>query len=180
MTTDDPVVLLVDDSSNDSLLMRIVFERAGFLHPLHFAHGGDEAIAYLRGDGRYADRGLFPLPTTLLMDLNMPGKNGFEVLDWIRHQPYLRRLRVYILSASSCPTDIQRAYDLGADSYLVKPGNFDGLLYLVNCLIAWLKLSHFAPPPPVQDDFESLSPFPGASAPIEEDVRHGSLIRSAV
>jgi len=180
MTTDDPVVLLVDDSSNDSLLMRTVFERAGFLHPLHFARSGDEAIAYLRGDGRYADRLLFPLPTTLLMDLNMPGKNGFEVLDWIGHQPYLRRLRVYILSASSRPEDIERAYDLGADSYLVKPGNFDGLLHLANCLISWLKLNHFAPSLPVHDDFESLSPFLGASARTEEDARHHSLVRSAV
>jgi CheY-like chemotaxis protein len=180
MITDDPVVLLVDDSSSDSLLMRTVFERAGFLHPLHFARSGDEAIAYLRGDGRYADRRLFPLPTTLLMDLNMPGKNGLEVLDWIRHQPYLRRLQVYILSASSRPEDIQRSYDLGANSYLVKPGNFDGLLYLVNCLIAWLKLSHFAPPLPVQDDFESVSPFLGASARTEEDPHHDPLLRSAM
>jgi CheY-like chemotaxis protein len=178
MITDDPVVLLVDDSSNDALLMRTVFERAGFLHPLNFARNGDDAIAYLRGDGRYGNRKLFPLPTTVLMDLNMPGKNGFEVLDWIRCQPQLRRLRVYILSASSRSEDIERAYDLGANSYLVKPGNFDGLLHLANCLIAWLKLSHFAPTPPAHDDFETLSPF-GSGSAQNEDARHDALVRAA-
>src|SRR6185369_17012253 len=75
----------------------------------------------------------------------MPRKDGFEVLDWIRHQPALRRLRVYILSASSRAEDIGRAYDLGANSYLVKPGNLDGLLTMAKCLVAWLRISHFAP-----------------------------------
>lgn len=145
MTIDDPIVLLVDDSQNDALLMRTVFQRAGFVEPVRLAIDGDDAIAYLRGDGRYGDRHQFPLPTTVLLDLNMPRKNGFEVLEWIRLQPELRRLRVYILSASSRAQDIERAYDLGANSYLVKPGNLDGLLTMAKCLVAWLRLSHFAP-----------------------------------
>ena len=143
MIIEDPIVLVVDDSFNDSLLMRTVFERAGFVQPLRFANSGEEALRYLRGDGRYGDRKLFPIPTTVLLDLNMPGKNGFEVLSWIRQQPHLHRLGVYILSASSRPEDIQRAHDLGANSYLVKPGNLDGLMHLAKSLIGWLKLSHF-------------------------------------
>lgn len=145
MNIDAPIVLLADDSDYDSLLMRTVFERAGFVHPLRFARDGEEAIAYLRGDGAYADREQFPLPTVLLLDLNMPRKNGFEVLVWIRQQPAFKRLRVYVLSASSRAEDIERAYDLGANSYLVKPGNLDGLMHMAKCLIAWLRLSHFAP-----------------------------------
>ena len=145
MMIEDPIVLLVDDSKNDATLMRSVFARAGFVEPMRYAADGDDAIAYLRGDGRYRDRKLFPLPTTVLLDLNMPRKDGFEVLDWIRHQPALRRMRVYILSASSRAQDIERAYDLGANSYLVKPGNLDGLLKMATCLVAWLRLSHFAP-----------------------------------
>jgi len=141
----DPIVLLVDDSPNDSLLMRTVFERAGFVQPLRFARDGDEAIAYLHGDGAYRDRKQFPLPTVVLLDLNMPRRNGFEVLEWIRQQPDLRRLRVYVLSASSRIEDIQRVYDLGASSYLVKPGNLDGLLLLAKTLVAWLKMTHIAP-----------------------------------
>lgn len=145
MTIDDPIVLIVDDSANDALLMRTVFERAGFVQPLRFARDGDEAIAYLRGDDAYGNRQQFPLPTVVLLDLNMPRKNGFEVLAWIREQPALRRLRVYIMSASNRAEDIQRVYDLGANSYLVKPGTLDGLMHLAKTLIAWLKLSHFAP-----------------------------------
>jgi len=145
MIIEDPIVLLVDDSENDALLMCTVFSRAGFVQPLQFAHDGEEAIAYLRGDGAFHNRRLFPLPTVVLLDLNMPRKNGFEVLEWIRAQPGLRRLRVYILSASSQPADVRRAYELGANSYLVKPGNLDGLMHLARTLVAWLRLSHFAP-----------------------------------
>src|SRR4051812_20485004 len=145
MMIEDPIVLLVDDSKNDATLMRAVFERAGVVEPLRSAQDGDEAMAYLRGDGPYGDRLQFPLPTALLLDLNMPGKNGFELLEWIREQPALKRLRVFILSASSRAEDIERAYDLGASSYLVKPRNLDGLMHLATSLITWLKLNHFAP-----------------------------------
>ncbi len=145
MIMENPIVLLVDDSENDALLMRTVFERAGFVQPLQFVTNSDAAIAYLQGDGRYRDRVQFPLPTVILMDLNMPGKNGFEMLEWIHRQPTLKRLRVYILSASSRPEDIERAYDHGASSYLVKPRNLDGLMEMAKCMIAWLKLGHFAP-----------------------------------
>ena len=156
MMIEDPIVLLVDDSENDALLMRTVFSRAGFVQPLRFARDGDDAIAYLRGDGLYGNRRQFPLPTIVLLDLNMPRKNGFEVLTWIREQPALRRLRVYIMSASNRAEDIQRVYDLGANSYLVKPGNLDGLMHLAKTLVAWLKLSHFAP---LTETSESHSPF---------------------
>ena len=145
MTIQDPIVLLVDDSDNDGTLMRIVFERAGFVQPLRFARDGVVAIEYLRGDGIYADRTQYPLPTVMLLDLNMPRKNGFELLAWIRQQPVLKRLRVYILSSSSRPEDIEQCYDLGANSYLIKPRNLDGLTHMAKTLVAWLKLSHFAP-----------------------------------
>jgi CheY-like chemotaxis protein len=145
MMIEDPIVLLVDDSVNDARLLRAVFERAGVVEPLRSAQDANEAIAYLRGDGAYADRLHFPLPTALLLDLNMPGQNGFELLEWIRQEPSLKRLRVFILSASTRAEDIERAYDLGASSYLVKPRNLDGLMHLAKSLIGWLKLNHFAP-----------------------------------
>jgi len=145
MTIEDPIILLVDDSENDAKLMRIIFARAGFVQPLQYVTDGEDAIAYLKGVGRYQDRTLHPFPTVLLMDLNMPRKNGFEVLEWIRAQPVLKRLRVYVLSASSRIQDIERSYDLGASSYLVKPGNLDELMRLASCLAAWLRLGHYAP-----------------------------------
>ena len=79
----------------------------------------------------------------MLLDLNMPRKNGFEVLAWIRQQPALKPLHVYVLSASSQDEDIRRCYNLGANSYLVKPGNLEGLMHQARSIIAWLRLSHF-------------------------------------
>ena len=178
MKIDNPTILIVDDDDCAALLMRTVFERAEFVEPLQFARDGAEALAYLRGDGAYADRGQFPFPTVVLLDLNMPGKNGFEVLTWIRRQPALKRLRVYIMSASSRPEDIERAYDLGANSYLVKPGNLDGLMNQAKCLLAWLRCSHFAPAIPPSQELGSVTPFmleprsiePGESAAGESTV----------
>jgi CheY-like chemotaxis protein len=142
--TRDPTILLVDDSENDAMLMSIALERAGFVRPLRIVRSGDEAIAYLEGSGAYHDRTHFPMPTAVLLDLNMPGKSGFDVLEWIRRQPILKRLPVHILSASSRKEDIERAYDLGANSYLAKPGTLDGLLEMSQCLGSWLQLNHFA------------------------------------
>ena len=145
MMIENPIVLIVDDSEADVLLMRIVFERAGFVLPMHLARDGAEAISYLKGDGAYSDRKLFPLPTAMLLDLKMPRKNGFEVLTWIGQQPALKRLRIFVLSESSRPDDIRRAYDLGASSYLVKPSNLEGLMETAKILVAWLRRNHFAP-----------------------------------
>ena len=145
MIVDNPTLLVVDDDDCASLLVSTVFARAGLVQPLQFARDGVEAIAYLSGEGIYADRAQFPLPTAMLLDLNMPRKNGFEVLQWLRQQPALKRLHVYVLSASSQQEDIQRCYNLGANAYLVKPGNLEGLMQQANCLLAWLKVSHIAP-----------------------------------
>ena len=147
MTIEDPIVLLVDDLDNDGMLMRIVFERAGFVQPLRFVPGGEEAIAFLRGDAGVSNYLQLGMPVAVLLDLNMPRVNGFQVLEWIRQQPGLRQLRVYILSASSRAEDIERAYALGADSYLVKPTNLSELTELAKALLTWLRLSHFTPAP---------------------------------
>jgi CheY-like chemotaxis protein len=141
-----PVVLLVDDSPNDAMLMAAVFQRAGFEHPLQFVTRGEEAVVYLRGEGRYADRTLFPRPGVVLLDLNMPRQNGFEILAWIRRQPLLSRVRVYILSASRRQQDIDLAFDLGANAFLVKPGSFDELSQMATTLLAWLKACHYPTP----------------------------------
>jgi len=145
MTNENPIVLLVDDLADAAELMRIVFERAGYVEPLRMAGDGEQAIAYLRGDIGFPNFRKSGMPTVVLLDLNMPRKNGFEVLEWIRNQPSLNQLCVCILSASSMPADIARAYDLGANAYLVKPGNLAGLMHLATSLLAWLRLVQFAP-----------------------------------
>lgn len=143
MIIENPTILIVDDDDCATHLMRTVFQRAGYEQTLQFACDGVEAIAYLSGDGVFSDRVMYPLPTAMLLDLNMPRKNGFEVLTWIRAQAALKPLHVYVLSASSQTEDIQRCYNLGASTYLVKPGNLQGLMRQAECIIAWLKLSHF-------------------------------------
>ena len=145
MTIENPIVLVVDDCNSDALLMRLAFERAGLQKPLAIATDGEAAISYLRGDGGYSDRTKFPLPSVVLLDLIMSRKNGFEVLALIRLQSALTGLRVYILSASSRADDIRRAYDLGANSYLVKPSTLDELMFMAKTLVAWLGLTQFVP-----------------------------------
>jgi len=154
MMVKDPVVLLVDDSKNDAFLMGIVFERAGFTQPLQHARDGNAAIAYLQGLGQYSDRIKFPMPTVVLLDLNMPRLNGFEVLDWIRQRREFTRLLVYILSASSRIEDIDRAYDLGANSYLLKPGNLDTLTTMAKSLVAWLRIQNYPSVPRMSPDLD--------------------------
>jgi CheY-like chemotaxis protein len=136
-------ILLADDGENDLLLMRAAFKMAGCALPLHEVGNGEEAIAYLRGEGDYGDRNKFPLPTVMLLDLNMPRKSGYEVLAWVRAQPVLKRLTVIVLTASMRREDVDRAFDLGATSYLVKPSDLDDLAAMIRCLCAWIHINHF-------------------------------------
>jgi CheY-like chemotaxis protein len=128
---------------------------------------GEEAMAYLKGEGRYHNRAEFPLPAVVLLDLNMPRKNGLEILEWIRRQPVLRRTCVYILSASTRREDIDRAYALGANAYLVKPSTLDELSHMAKTLVAWLKLGHFGTVP---DGGEELEHAATADLPIDADL----------
>src|SRR5438876_935368 len=99
-------ILLVDDSENDLLLMRMTFKEAKFNNPLQEVHNGEEAIAYVKGEGPYSDRTKFPLPAVMLLDLNMPKKNGFDVLGWVRTQPAFERITIIILTASMRLEDV--------------------------------------------------------------------------
>ena len=94
----DQFILLAEDDPNDTLLIKRAFQKAGFGSLLKTVNNGKQAIDYVAGVGEYADRGRFPLPFLLLLDLKMPGTNGFEVLTWIRSQPDLKRLLVVVLT----------------------------------------------------------------------------------
>src|SRR5579862_9754726 len=100
-------ILLVDDSENDIFLMRAAFKKAEFNSPLREVHNGEEAIAYLKGEGIYSDRNKYPSPSVVLLDLNMPMKNGFDVLSWVRTQQAFKRLSIIILTASMRPEDVE-------------------------------------------------------------------------
>ena len=135
-------ILLVEDNPDDVLLLKRAFKKAGLPHALQIASHGEEAVDYLAGDGRYADRDKHPFPALMLLDLQLPRRSGHEVLEWLRAQDDLRRLPVVVLTSSREPTDINRAYDLGANSYLVKPVSFDALLEMVQVLERyWIALA---------------------------------------
>ena len=138
-------ILLVDDSENDLALMRAAFRIAKCDRPLREARNGEEALAYLNGDGPYADRVKFPLPTIMLLDLNMPKMNGFDVLTRVRAQPGLKRLAVIILTASMRSDDVEHAFDLGATAFLVKPSTLDELAAMMRCLCEWIQINQFPP-----------------------------------
>jgi CheY-like chemotaxis protein len=142
---EEQTILLVDDSENDLMLMHAAFEMAKSTLPLQEVRNGEEAIAYLKGEGPYGDRNKFPLPTVMVLDLNMPKKNGFEVLAWVRAQPGLKRLAIIIFTASLHHEDLERVFDLGATSFLVKPGSLEALAAMVRCLSNWIEISHFPP-----------------------------------
>ncbi|HEU5125708.1 MAG TPA: response regulator [Verrucomicrobiae bacterium] len=133
-------ILLVDDNEDDIFIMRTVFRKVGISNPVQVLTNGEEAIHYLSGEGAFADRERFPLPAIILLDLNMPRVNGFEVLNWIRKQPGLKRLIVEVLTASSRPGDVERAFDAGANSYLVKPSRMEEL---IETMTAWHQLMNF-------------------------------------
>jgi CheY-like chemotaxis protein len=151
-------ILLVDDSGNDLLFMRLAFKKAEFTFALREVCNGEEAIAYLKGEGPYSERSKFPLPIVMLMDLNMPKKNGFEVLAWVRAQPALKRLAIVILTASMRSEDVERAFDLGATSFLVKPSSLETLTAMMRCLGDWIKINHFPPLNPERIAMDLLSP----------------------
>ncbi|MBI2951605.1 response regulator, partial [bacterium] len=127
-------VLLVEDDPNDVLLIQRAFRKANLLNPVQVVGDGEEAIAYLSGQGVYADRERHPLPILILLDLKLPRKSGHEVLAWLRRQPELKRLPAVVLTSSREAADVNRVYDLGANSYLVKPVAFDDLLKMTQTL----------------------------------------------
>jgi CheY-like chemotaxis protein len=124
-------ILLVEDDESDILLLRRAFRNARIANPLVEVRDGQAAIQYLAGEGPYSDRARYPVPFLMLLDLRLPKLSGFEVLAWIRDQPDLAGLISVVLTASDHVRDVTKAHDLGANSYLVKPGNFDELVEMV-------------------------------------------------
>jgi CheY-like chemotaxis protein len=138
-------ILVVDDCENDRFLLRRSLDKAGFFCLVHEVENGEEAIAYLQGEAACGEHSHVSVPSVVLLDLNMPMKNGFDVLDWVRTQPELRGVSVFVLSASMRPEDVERAFDLGANAFLVKPATMEELTVMVRSLRDWLQHDHFPP-----------------------------------
>jgi len=127
-------VLCVDDSSDDTLLLRRACRRAGVKFVLQSVDDGDKAIAYLSGMEGFSDRTTYPIPTLVLLDLKMPTKTGFEVLEWLRSHPEYDSLPVAVFTSSHHESDIHEAYRKGANCFLTKPGDYSQLVELVKAL----------------------------------------------
>ncbi|MDZ7373394.1 MAG: response regulator [candidate division KSB1 bacterium] len=114
-------ILLVEDNPDDSILIRRALEKTGVGHRIQWVQSGEAALSYLEGQDHFGDRLRYPLPALVLLDLRLPGLSGFDVLAWIRGHPRLRTLPVVVLTSSGDLRDVNRAYELGANSYLTKP-----------------------------------------------------------
>jgi len=126
-------ILQVEDDPNDVFLMRHAMKKAGVTNPVRVASSGQEAIDYLQGGGKFTDRERFPFPSLVLLDLKLPHVMGLEVLRWIRQQSRTSPV-VIVLTASADAADISRAYDLGANAFLTKPGEVEKLKEMVRAI----------------------------------------------
>ena len=118
-------ILHVEDDEDDVLLLSLAFKQAGITTPIQVVADGQQAIDYLARVGPFADREKYPRPSLVLLDLNLPRKNGLEVLDWIRDQPALKDLVVIVFSSWARKNDVEHASKVGAHSYVLKPMDID-------------------------------------------------------
>ena len=144
MKTD--TILLVEDSEDDIFFFLHTAKKSRITNPVQVVKDGQEAIDYLKGDGRFSDRTQYPLPSLILLDLNLPLRQGLSILRWIREQPAFELIIVLVLTSSSSEKDIHEAYQLGANSYLLKPSDpprLGDLLNLINDY--WLSANQLPP-----------------------------------
>ena len=116
-------ILYAEDEPDDILFLKRAFKSAGLPHTLNAARDGEEALEYLAGEGPFSDRAQYPLPDLILLDINMPKLSGLDVLARLRSQPLFKSVPVLILTSSSRSEDRERASELGADDYLLKPSD---------------------------------------------------------
>jgi CheY-like chemotaxis protein len=154
----EPVILLVDDSDSDIELLRQAFAKAGLQRPLQVVQDGVDAMSYLLGRGEFADRDVHPMPSVLIIDVNMPRLNGLELLTWLRTQTEFSHLMVIVLTGDSRIEAINHAYHLGANSYLIKPARHEQLLDLIQCFFRyWMIHNHLpSPPPPAHHPYTAV------------------------
>jgi two-component system response regulator len=134
-------ILMADDDADDRLMTKEAFEESRLVNDLRFVEDGEELMNYLKRRGKYADPALSPRPGLILLDLNMPKKDGREALREIKSDPNLKHIRIIILTTSKAEEDIFRTYDLSAASYITKPVTFESLVEVVRALGKyWLEI----------------------------------------
>lgn len=134
MTANPIIILMAEDDADDRLLVKEALEESRVLNELRFVEDGEELLEYLRRQGRYAGEEQAPRPGLVLLDLNMPRKDGREALREIKADPELRRIPVVVMTTSKAEEDIFRSYDSGASSYITKPVTFERLVELMRTM----------------------------------------------
>ena len=139
-------ILMADDDADDRRLTRDALEESRLANDLRFVENGEELLSYLRNKGKYADRDAFPRPGLILLDLNMPRMDGRTALKEIKADPELRQIPVTVLTTSKADEDIFRSYDLGVNSYIVKPVTFEALVDILQTLEKyWFEIVELPP-----------------------------------
>jgi CheY-like chemotaxis protein len=140
------MIVMADDDEDDRMLAREAWEEARLANRLDFVNDGQELMEYLRREGPYADRTHEPLPGLILLDLNMPRKDGREALREIKADPRLRRIPVVVLTTSKAEEDMLRSYDIGASAFVVKPVSFEALVEVMKAIKKyWFEIVDFPP-----------------------------------
>jgi CheY-like chemotaxis protein len=140
-------VLLVEDNENDAFFITTALQQAGVNDSFHVVEDGKEALAYLQGDGKYADREAYPVPYLILLDLKLPFVPGLQVLKWVRERPEFDTTVVLVLTSSNNRADLEAAYRLRANAYLVKPSGLEEVRRLARSIHDfWLLQNQPAPP----------------------------------
>jgi CheY-like chemotaxis protein len=120
-------ILVAEDDDDYALILETAMKALGWQNPIRMVSSGTEAIDYLLGEGKYADRTAFPFPSIMFVDVKMPGVSGFDVLRWMRQHPQCSGLPTMMLSSSDDNKDTRLAYELGANAYFVKPADISDL-----------------------------------------------------
>lgn len=127
-------ILYAEDDPNDVIIFKMAFKRAILPHSLSIVDDGQEAIDWLGGEGKYSDREKYPLPDVLILDLKMPKKTGFDVLEWCRRHKEFEELHILVLSSSDDPGDVKKAYALGAKTFFVKSASYSDVIQYLRLL----------------------------------------------
>ena len=139
-------ILMAEDDPDDRLLTKEALEDNRLINDLHFVEDGEELMDYLCQRGQYADPDTSPRPGLILLDLNMPRKDGREALEEIKADPNLRRIPIVVLTTSKAEEDILRSYDLGVNSFIVKPVTFGALVEVMQALKKyWFEIVELPP-----------------------------------
>jgi CheY-like chemotaxis protein len=141
-------VLMVDDSEEDIFFVKRAFEKSGVADFFRAVNDGKQAVAYLRGEGEFADRGKYMFPNVLLTDLKMPGMDGFGLLEWLQNHPDCKVIPTIAFTSSAIESDIHQVYVLGANAYIVKPNDFQELVNVIQLTYEFWSHCQTPVPPP--------------------------------